>query len=419
MPQPESEPGLVLRGVSVGYGGGPALRGVSLRVRPGEVVGLVGPNGSGKTTLVRVASRALRPHEGRVRVAGRDPYGISAREAARLVAVVPQDVVPAFSFTALEMVLMGRSPYLSPWGGGGPKDWARVRDAMMATAVQHLADRPVDELSGGERRRVILAQALAQDAPVLLLDEPTTHLDLRHVVDLLSIVRGLADREGTAILAIHHDLTLAAASCDRLAVLDRGTVVADGPPEDVVDRDLLRSVYGVEGDVVHDEASGRPAVRLGPPRAVPVRLGRRAHVVGGAGRGAPLMRRLVRAGFDVSAGVLHATDTDAAVAERLNLLRVLVPPFSAIDAAAAQDCRGLMEQADLLVVCDAPYGPGNVDNLSVALEVARSGVRTVVIEEVPIVERDFTSGRATELWNALREVSEVAFDYDEVVVDVG
>jgi iron complex transport system ATP-binding protein len=405
--------------VIAGYGGEPALRDVSLQVSPGEVVGLVGPNGSGKTTLVRVASRALRPGEGRVLVGGRDPYELSAREAARLVAVVPQDVVPAFSFTALEMTLMGRTPYLSPWGGGGPRDWARARDAMMATSVQHLADRPVDELSGGERRRVILAQALAQDAPVLLLDEPTTHLDLRHVVDLLSIVRGLAGRAGTAVLAIHHDLTLAAASCDRLVVLDRGAVVAEGVPEAVVDRELLRSVYGVEADVVHDDASGRPVVRLGPPGSIPARLGRRAHVVGGAGRGAPLMRRLVRAGFDVSAGVLHATDTDAAAAERLNLVRVLVPPFSPIDAAAAADCRALMAEADLLVVCDAPYGPGNVENLELALDAARAGVRTVLVETVPVAERDFTGGRATELWDALRQVADVARDYDGVPVDVG
>jgi len=415
---PGSERGLVLEGVTAGYTAAPVVRGVDLDVRPGEVVGLVGPNGSGKTTLVRAASRALRPVDGRIRVRGTDLYAMTAREAARLVAVVPQDLAPAFSFTALEVVLMGRSPYLSRWGGGGPEDWSRARAAMAATRVQHLADRPVDELSGGERRRVILAQALAQDAPVLLLDEPTTHLDLRHVLDLLGIVRGLAVGEGAAVLAILHDLNLAAATCDRVVVLHLGRVVAEGAPEVVVTPSLLREVYGVEADVAPDEVTGRPSVRMAAPRPIIPPLGRRAHVVGGAGRGAPVMRRLAEAGFEVSAGVLHASDTDAAVAERMNLVRVSVPPFSHVDAEAEEACRALMREADLLVVCDAPFGPGNVANLRLALEAANGGVTTVLVEQVPIEERDFTGGEATDLWSALARTATVVGRYEEVPVPV-
>ena len=411
---------LLLERVTAGYGGAaPVVHDITLTVAPGEVVGLVGPNGSGKTTLVRVASRALRPSSGRVAVGGRDPYRLPAREAARLVAVVPQDVAPAFSFTALELVLMGRTPYLSAWGGGSPRDWARVREAMVAASVQHLADRPVEELSGGERQRVVLAQALAQDAPVLLLDEPTTHLDIRHVLDLLAIVRRLAEDDGKAVLGIFHDLNLASASCDRLVALYHGEVVKEGRPERVVTRALLRRVYGVDADVAPDETTGRPMLRLGPPRPAPASLGRRAHVVGGAGRGAPLLRALTEAGYDVSIGVLHAADTDAVVAERLNLFRVSVPAFSEIDAESAAECARLMAGADLLVVCDAPYGPGNLENLRLALEAARAGTRTVLLEQIPITGRDFTEGRATELWNALRERAVVARSYDEVSVEVG
>jgi cobalamin transport system ATP-binding protein len=411
------EGGLRLAGVTAGYGREPAVREVSFSVRRGEVVGLVGPNGSGKTTIVRVASRALRPSAGSVALAGRDPYRMPTREAARLVAVVPQDLQPAFSYSVLEMVLMGRTPYLSAWGGGGPEDWSRAREAMSATQIQHLADRQVGELSGGERQRVILAQALAQDAPILLLDEPTTHLDLRHVVDLLGIVRGLAAHGDKAVLAIVHDLNLAAATCDRLVIMHRGRVVAEGGPDEVLTRELLRAVWGVDAEVVADDATGRPSVRLAPPAAVEPSLGRRAHVVGGAGRGAPLLRRLAEAGFDVSVGVLHGSDTDAAVAERLNLVRVSVPPFSTIDKESADACRTLMLAADVLIVCDAPFGPGNVANLRLALGAARAGVRTVLLEQIPIAERDFTDGEATELWAALREVAEVVRSYDEVAVD--
>jgi iron complex transport system ATP-binding protein len=249
--------------VTATYGGPPVLQDVSLHVDSGEVVGLIGPNGSGKTTLIRVASRGLRPSAGRVVVGGRDPYELSSREAARLVAVVPQDLAPVFSFTALDIALTGRSPYRRWWARDGAEDWSRVRAAMEVTGVADLAERPFDELSGGERRRVVLAQALAQDAPVLLLDEPTTHLDIRHMLEILGIVRGLA-AEGRAVLAIFHDLNLAAATCDRLYALHRGSVVDEGLPEDVLSAGFLREVYGVEAAVVADPATGRPVVSLGP-----------------------------------------------------------------------------------------------------------------------------------------------------------
>ncbi|HMC51591.1 MAG TPA: ABC transporter ATP-binding protein [Acidimicrobiales bacterium] len=408
------DPALLLDQVVAGYGGAPALDGVSLRVAPGEVVGVVGPNGSGKTTLVRVASRALRPREGRVQVAGVDPYAVRASRAARLVAVVPQDLVPVFSFTVLEVAMMGRSPYRSVWGSSTPEDWARVRAAMELTGVQHLADRPIEELSGGERRRVVLAQALAQDSPVLLLDEPTTHLDIRHVLDLVGTVRSLASGKDRAVLAVFHDLNLAAATCDRLVALSAGRVAAAGSPEEVVTPELLRSVYGVELEVHPSAATGRPVVALDPPFPVrPTTLGR-AHVVGGAGRGASVMRDLAERGFEVSAGVLHGTDTDAAVAEALNLLRVTVPPFSEIDDESAREALDMMRTSTVVVVCDAPYGPGNVANLHIALQAAREGVRVVVVEQVPMTERDFTGGVATGLWEELKRAGSVARSYSDI-----
>lgn len=403
MPGPED--GVVLRDVSAGYGGVPVVHQVSMEVAPGSITGLIGPNGSGKTTLVRVASRGLAPREGTVRVFGIDPYGVHAKRAAQLVAVVPQDVAPAFPYTVLEMVMMGRSPYLSAWGGGAPRDWEQVRRAMTAANVQHLADRTVGDLSGGERQRVVLAQALAQDAPVLLLDEPTTHLDIRHIIEVLSLVRGLAREQGKAVLAIFHDLNLAGSYCDRIVALAGGRVVASGPPGAVITRDLLRDVFGVEAEVSAAGTAGRPSVVVAPPPALDRLLpgARRAHVVGGAGRGATLMRMLAEAGFEVTAGVLHAGDTDDAVAERLNLQRVTVPPFSEIDGNSAADCRALIREASILVVCDPPVGPGNLPNLRLSLEAAEEGTPVFVLDQIPMQERDFTGGEATRLWTALRD----------------
>jgi iron complex transport system ATP-binding protein len=407
---------LKLEAVAAGYGERTALRGIDLSVREGEMVGLVGPNGSGKTTVVRVASRTLPPRSGMVRIAGRDPYAMRPREVARTVAVVPQDFAPTFSFTALEVILMGRSPYLSPWGGGGADDYRRAREVTETLHIQHLTDRPVDQLSGGERQRVVLAQALAQDTPVLLLDEPTTHLDIRHVVGILDIVRGLAVSERKAVLAIFHDLNLASAYCDRLIALDRGRVVADGPPGEVLTRKFIRDVYEVEGEIVPHFATGRPTVLLGPPlEPVPAGGPSTAHVVGGAGRGAPAMRALAELGYEVTAGALHATDTDATVAERLNLARVTVPPFSIVDDEIQREVVQMMRRATLIVVCDAPFGPGNVGNLHAALEAARAATRVMLIEEIPMRERDFTGGEASRLWNQLMDRATGVGSHDELI----
>jgi iron complex transport system ATP-binding protein len=423
VPGPESdrvdggpEPGLAVSEVTAGYAGRPVLRGVSLTAFPGEVTGLIGPNGSGKTTFVRVVSRGLAPRAGTVTVNGRDPYTTSAREAAKVMAVVPQEVVPAFSYTVLELVLMGRAPYRSLWGGGGDEDWARARWAMQAASVQHLADRPYEELSAGERQRVILAQALAQDAPVLLLDEPTTHLDVRHVVEILAVVRGLARTQAKTVVAVFHDLNLASAYCDRIHAMDAGRVVASGPPASVLTGRLVREVFGVEADVSPTGPAGRPSVLVGhSPALLGTGLGgRRAHVMGGAGRGGGLLRGLLERGFQVTTGVLHAGDTDEAVAERLTVERVAVPPFSGIDDRSADDCWKLIQAADLLVVCDAPFGPGNVENLRLAVRAARGGIRTILVEQVPIEERDFTGGEATRLWRWLGEAATVVRGSDEL-----
>ncbi len=201
-----------------------------------------------------------------------------------------------------------------------------------------------------------------------------------------------------------------------MVALSEGRVAAEGSPERVITARTLHDVYGVEADIHANPATGRPVAGLGPPVFASWRPGRlRAHVIGGAGRGAPVIRALVQRGYEVTAGVLHGSDTDTVVAERLNLLRVSVPPFSEIDPASAEECRRLMAGVDLLVVCDAPFGPGNVENLRLALHAARAGTRVVLLEQIPVSERDFTGGVATALWNDIRSRAEVARSYDEVL----
>jgi iron complex transport system ATP-binding protein len=244
-----------------------ALHSVDLELRCGEVMGLVGPNGSGKTTLIRAATGGLRPQSGSVSLQGEDMGTLTARDIALRVAVVPQSPVLPDAFTALECVLMGRTPHLRLLENEGAADIEIARRAMLATETWQLASRPVGELSGGERQRVLVARALAQDTAVLLLDEPTAHLDIGHQASVLRLMRALATGEGKAVLAVIHDLTLAARFCDRLVLLHAGEVVADGAPGDVLRADLLRRVYDASVDVFPHPQTGRPVVAPGSDEA--------------------------------------------------------------------------------------------------------------------------------------------------------
>ncbi len=250
---------LEARGVGFAYGRRAVVAGVELAVAPGELVGVIGPNGSGKTTLVRLLSGVLRPDTGEVRLDGRPLRSWSRAEIARRMAVVAQDPPLTFAFTALEIVLMGRAPHLARLGFPGPHDLTCARAAMERLEVADVADRPLDRLSGGERQRVLLARALAQDAGVLLLDEPTTHLDLRHQTGIYDVVRALCRDAGAAVVTVLHDLNLAALYCDRLVLMAGGRVAATGPPAAVLDAATLAAAYGVAVDVSRD-ARGRVVV---------------------------------------------------------------------------------------------------------------------------------------------------------------
>lgn len=260
----EAQPALEARGITVSYASAgreiEALRGVDLAVRPGELLGLVGPNGSGKTTMVRALTGVVTPSSGSVRLSGSDVALLVPMEIARSVAVVPQDPQLPPSFGALDCVLMGRTPHLRLLQQESPADVEIARRAMLATETWEFAERPVGELSGGERQRVVVARALAQETPVLLLDEPTAHLDIGHQGVVLELMRGFTRREGKAVLAVVHDLTLAAHYCDRIVVLKAGRVIREGAPADVLTPDVLREVYGVPVAVMSHPETGRPVV---------------------------------------------------------------------------------------------------------------------------------------------------------------
>jgi len=246
--------------VSFAYNGRPVLRDVDLRVPPGQMVGVIGPNGAGKSTLIKILSRLLRPDEGRVSLGGRDLARWGHTQLARHLAVVPQAAQLPETFTVWEVVLMGRTPYLGLLSNETAADMAIARRAMEETNTWHLASRLIGQLSGGERQRVVMARALAQEPRVLLLDEPTLHLDINHQLEILSLVRHLVDEQGLAVLAIFHDLNLAAQFCHEIFLLCQGRVFARGCPEKVITATNIAAVYGAEVTILSHPHNGRPTV---------------------------------------------------------------------------------------------------------------------------------------------------------------
>ena len=252
---------IVAQGLSYKVEAGTLLKDVDLRANQGQLVGLIGPNGAGKSTLLRALSGVLRHLDGEVYLEGENMQNQSVKDVAALVALVPQIAPYTHGFTSLELVLMGRYPHLSRFQIEGPSDDRIAREAMSLTETEGFADRTLDTLSGGERQRVFVSRALAQRPRVLLLDEPTSSLDVLHQFKVLSVVRRLVDDGLTAIAAIH-DLSMAARYCDRLVLMSSGRVVAEGLPEEVLSPETIESAFGVRAAVYRDPVTACLAISL-------------------------------------------------------------------------------------------------------------------------------------------------------------
>jgi len=353
--------------LSASYGARPALRDIELTVRAGEFVALAGPNGSGKTTLLRTVLGFVTPTAGRVELFGDRVVDLSVRERARRVAWLPQEESPRDDVRLLDYVMYGRYALHGTLEGDSAEDYELARSILDQVGLADRANDGILSISGGERQRAVLGRALAQTTPLLLLDEPTSHLDIGHQLDLLARVRDLSHRRGVTVVAALHDLNLAARFADRIVVLSRGRAVADGPPQEVLSEELLVRVWGVVADLRREPRTGMPyliphrlALAVETPRGShfgPV------HVVGGGGAAAPYLRVLADEGYSLSVGALHLLDSDAEVAETLLLTVPIEAPFAPLGPEVRGRHRALLEAAKAIVVAPFAVGPSNLANL--------------------------------------------------------
>lgn len=376
---------------------------VNLRAKRGTFVGLIGPNGAGKSTLLKSVSGLLKVQAGSVSFEGRDLRKMSTKEIARTLAQVSQTPPYTYGFTAVELAMMGRYPHMGRLEIEGDADRRIVGDAMKLTETDTFADRSLETLSGGERQRVFVAAALAQHPHVLLLDEPTSNLDILHQIKVLEIVQKLV-RQGMAAVAAIHDLSLAARYCQSLILMNNGKVLAEGEPADVLTPMLIEAAFGVHALVTRNPITGALNVSVldqaSPTEPVEPRA--HVHLICGDGSGARLMFELQRAGLMVTAGPLAGGDTDRAAAEALGIDYVPVTPVGSIGEEARLNHLALVESADIVVLCEMAFGPNNLGALKALASVRRM---VVVIEGTPSLDRDFTGGEALSVLGGLNPVA--------------
>jgi iron complex transport system ATP-binding protein len=405
---------LEVRGVSFSYESTPILEDATFSVEQSEFLGVMGPNGSGKTTLLRCMCRVLEPRVGTILIDGRDLKKFSRGEVAKSVGVVPQSPVVDAAFTVIEIVLMGRTSRIGRFEAESVEDLEAVEEAMKMTDTLHLSDRTFDELSGGERQRVIIARALAQEPEVLLLDEPTVHLDIKYQLEVLELIEKLNKQKGIVIVAVFHDLNLASQHCDRIILLHNGRIEAIGPPDQVLTPESIRRIYGVDAVVKRHPVTN--ALHVAP--YLPLKRGSpnsraTVHLVCGGGSGSVLMKLLPESSMTVTAGVLNVLDTDYETARSLGLSVVGEIPFSMISEESFAANVALIEHSDIVVLTDFPVGPGNLRNLQAVEEALEKGRHVVVIESTPVQQRDFTGGIAAEYMARLRKSALVVRSAEE------
>jgi len=400
-----NSPPLEVTGLDVRLDAHQILDQISLTVETGRFFGIIGPNGSGKSTLIRCMCRALPQSAGSILVDGRDIAVFRQHELATRMSVVPQESQRTFNFTVEEVVEMGR--YVHHRGILAritDQDRDVCRSAMVMTGIEHLSGRMIATLSGGECQKVLIARTLAQGAAIILLDEPTSHLDVNHQIEILAAIKTLTD-DGTTIVAVIHDLNLASHFCDHLLLISNGKVIARGTPDQVITGPLLKQVFDLDATVRVHPTTGKPlVVPLYPTHEVHP-CGRRVHVICGGGSGSALLHALSIGGCTLTTGVLATNDSDYITARHLQIPCITEPPFAPISPASQAELGNLIQKADIIVVTGMPVGDGNLGNLSV-LEPNKNRPILFMTEDGDdgVLLHDFTHGAATTLLDNLIEL---------------
>jgi iron complex transport system ATP-binding protein len=407
---------LDVNAVGYAFGSKTVLTDVSMTCVEGELVGILGPNGCGKTTLMRCMAGYLVPDAGSISYNSRPLGDLPPRDLARIRAVVEQQLVTPFDFSVYEYVMLGRTPYLGRFGSETAEDRRYVEEALGLTGSSPFRDRLIGTLSGGELQRVMIARALAQRPGILLLDEPTSHLDVRYRLEIMHLLRDLAGER--AVVAVIHDINDAYAFCDRVLLLRQGRPVAFGPPADVLTSEALGDVFGVVASPLEHPGTATPVLSFSLPPAVRRRRAGRVVVITGGGCGRHVIASLAHEGYEVRAGVLNEGDRDLELARSLRCPVLTEPPFSRITQSSLESLRTWCMDADVIVLAAMPVGEGNLGNLAVTKELLGKKPLVLFACDQDYGCLDFTGGRGEEAYHAVARAAPVAASVEELLMQI-
>ena len=388
-----------IQDLEVAYGEKKIINGLNFSVNQGEFVGIIGPNGTGKSTLVKAITNIIQKSSGKIEIMGYDNTKISKKELAKHVAVVPQEFNIEYDFTNWDIVMMGRNPHTKRRNKKNFEDFEIVQEAMKLTNTWQFKDALFNELSGGERQRVIVARAIAQQTQIILLDEPTSHLDIHHQLEIMELIHKLKEDRGVTIVAILHDVNLATRFSDRLILMNNGKVLVEGNPDKVIQEEYLSQLYKMEMIIRENRIIGKREIV--PLRVIKEKVNEediKVHVLCGGGTGEAILEKFKSLGLKLSAGILNKGDSDWEVCKLLGIPVVEAPPFSGMTKEQGIFNLEMINKSDYVIVSKMPYGNGNLLNLEVLKEVKKPIYFIQNYEQF-----DYTEGKATKIINELKE----------------
>ncbi|SMB91193.1 iron complex transport system ATP-binding protein [Thermanaeromonas toyohensis ToBE] len=350
--------------LAIGYRDRKVVEGVNFKAFKGQFICLLGPNGSGKSTLLRCLAGLLAPQKGAVYLKGQSLYHFLAKDLAKHMAVVLTERVSVELLRVFDLVAMGRYPYTGIWGRLKEEDNKKVWEALNLVHAQDLAFRYFGELSDGEKQKVLLARALAQDPELIILDEPTTHLDVRHRLEVTSILRHLSGEKGITIIASLHDLDLALKTCELAILVKNGKILAWGPPEEILTENIIAELYDIKDACFNEYLGSLELKARGHPEI---------YVFGGGGRAATLYRILAKRGFGILTGVIHENDIDYYIARAIGATIISERPFEEISLEAFKKASKLLERVSWVVDAGYPVGLLNRRNLELLRQAVARG----------------------------------------------